>query len=119
MWKRLKLLLESKVSKSQYLELQHQLGKEPNPEKCPPDFNDLPSSVQSAIQIYNKLGDRVGETFLGKDYTLLATYKSLDMLPKYDLDLFMEALLILDEYYIDKSRTTLQNELKKSSKKKK
>lgn len=41
------------------------------------------------------------------------------MLPKYDLDLFMEALLILDEYYIDKSRTTLQNELKKSSKKKK
>lgn len=62
------------MDKKQYLMMCEQLNKEPNPEEMPADFNEFPSIVQDAIQIYSILPDvweGFGGTFLGKDYSIL------------------------------------------------
>ena len=43
---------DSGMSKTRYLEMQEQLGREPDPEKCPPGIEDFPEVVINAIQIY-------------------------------------------------------------------
>ena len=48
-----------------------QTGEEIDWERCPPDVEDFPESVHTAIQIFNTLGDRVYPDvgFTGKDFT--------------------------------------------------
>lgn len=96
-----------------------QLGREPDLDKCPPDFTDLPWVVQEALQTYNKLGDRVADYYIGKDYSLLIALKSLGLLPETNIDLFMEALLIIDEYNITQARKAMEKEIAKTKRGKK
>ena len=68
------------MTKERYLEMEEQLGREPNPDNCPPGIEDFPDSVSESIQIFNYLGDRVYPEigYMGKDYTnlpILIIYK--------------------------------------------
>ena len=60
------------MTRDRYLEMCEQLGKEPNPDEIPPDFEDFPEIVSYAIQAFNLMGDRIYPDigYIGKDYTV-------------------------------------------------
>lgn len=80
------------------------MGKDPNPDEMPPEFEDLPYIAQVALVVFNRLGDRVASEigYLGKDYTTLPIY--LDLHPEIeDKEFFIEILLWLDNRVLKKS----------------
>jgi len=89
------------MNKERYLEVCAQLGKEPDLDKMPPDFSDLPPVVQEALHIFNLLGDRIAADigYLGKDYSLLPVY----LADIEDKELFLEVLSWMDNKVIKKS----------------
>lgn len=94
-----------------------QLNKEPVEAECPPGFEDLPRALQQAIEVFNKLGDRVYPDigYLGKDYTSLEIY--MEIMQIQDRELFMEALLRLDAALIKKSAEDLKKARQAATKK--
>jgi len=92
---------DAKMNKERYLEVCAQLGKEPDLDKMPPDFSDLPPVVQEALHIFNLLGDRIAADigYLGKDYSLLPVY----LADIEDKELFLEVLSWMDNKVIKKS----------------
>jgi hypothetical protein len=120
LWQRIDLWQrhnESGMSKDKYLEMQEQLGREPDIEKCPPGIEDMPDVFLDAINIYNSLGDRIYPEigYIGKDFTnlpiLLGVYK-ID-----NIDLLMEILSRLDGHAIKKSSEHLKREYDKLKRK--
>ena len=97
--------------------MQEQLGRDPNPDKCPPGIEDFPDIFIDAINIYNSLGDRVYPDigYVGKDYTnlpiLINVYK-ID-----NIDLLMEILSRLDSHAIKKSSERMKREYDKLKRK--
>jgi len=61
------------MTKDQYLRMVEQTGEEIDWDRCPPDIEDFPPIVHTAVTMYNNLGDRVYSDvgFIGKDYTNL------------------------------------------------
>lgn len=109
MWERLEKWqnnLEQGMSKAKYLLLQEQLGREPDPAKCPPDWDDFPATVQQAIAVFNTLGDRIVADigYLGKDYSLLPAYLE----DVEDRELFLEVLAWLDSKVVAKSQAEMK-----------
>lgn len=98
------------MTKDKYLLICDQLGQEPSEEKCPPDFSDFPVTLQQAIEVFNKLGDRVYPEigYMGKDYSSLDIH--MRVAGVYDEELFLEALVRLDSHLIKKS----SDEMKKA-----
>lgn len=96
------------MTKDKYLLICEQLGQEPSEEKCPPDFSDFPETLQQAIEVFNKLGDRVYPEigYMGKDYTSLDIH--MRVAGVYDEELFLEALVRLDSHLIKKSSEELK-----------
>ena len=100
------------MSKDQYLEMMDQMGEEPDWEKCPPDWEDFPEVVLSALNIFNTMGDRVFPEigYIGKDYTnfefILEHYK----VEKHNKDITLETILHLDSRAIEKSQRQLKAE---------
>lgn len=96
------------MTKERYLTLCEQMGTQPDEKKCPPDFSDFPDSVQQAILVFNRLGDRtypdVG--YLGKDYTSLDLHMRVNHIENEDL--FLETLVRLDSYLIKRSGEQLK-----------
>ena len=93
-----------------------QTGEEIDWERCPPDFDDFPESVQTAVEIFYSLGDRIyGDVgFTGKDYT------NLDILYKYhkieeqeQKDWVFEILIFLERRHIQKSQEQIKSEMDK------
>ena len=85
-----------------------QLGKEPDPDKCPPDLDDLPEPMVKAIIIFNMLGDRVVPDvgYLGKDYTALPVFMKAHAVTSEKI--FLETLARLDAQLIKKSGEQLK-----------
>jgi malate/lactate dehydrogenase len=94
-----------------------QLGKEPDPAKMPPDVDDFPPIVVSALYVYNCLGDRVYPDigFVGKDYTSLPLYIKTESIE--NIDLFLEILLDLESRAINHSQKELKREREKLKRK--
>lgn len=120
MWKRLETFyknLEQKHTAERYFEICEHLGREPDPDKIPPEWGDFPESVQVAINIYNTLGDRVvGDIgFLGKDYTLLDNLMEVYLVD--DFELTLDIILWLEARMIKKSSEAMQKEHEKIKKK--
>lgn len=106
MWKRLEKWqnnLELGMTKDKYLAMVEQLGQEPSEAKCPPDYEDFPLPLQQAIEVFNRLGDRVVADigFLGKDYTALPIH--MEAVGVVEKQLFLEALVRLDANMIKRS----------------
>ena len=97
------------------MKIQEQLGREPNMDKCPPDWEDFPPVVQRAISVFNTLGDRIVADigYLGKDYSLLPAY--LDDVE--DKELFLEVLAWLDSKIVAKSQSEMKKARDKASRK--
>lgn len=105
--------LDVKMTQERYLSMCEQLGKDPNPEEMPPDWEDFPLDVQIAISIFNTLGDRVYPEigYVGKDYTNLPVL--IDIHGVEDRDLLMEVLTFLDSRAIKQSSEKMKAEYDK------
>ena len=60
--------------------MMEQTGEEIDWKKCPPDMEDFPPSIHTALNIYNSMNNRVYPDvgYVGKDYT---NFKFLLLLP--------------------------------------
>jgi hypothetical protein len=96
------------MTKDKYLTLCEQMGQAPSEDKCPPDFEDFPTPVQQAIEIFNKLGDRVYPDigYMGKDYTPINLH--MEVAGVTEKDIFLETLIRLDSFMIKKSAEQLK-----------
>ena len=61
------------MTKDQYLRMVEQTGEEIDWDRCPPDIEDFPKVVHTAMNIFNSLGDRIYADvgYIGKDFTNL------------------------------------------------
>lgn len=109
--------LDSKMTRERYLSMCEQLGKEPNPDEIPPDWDDFPEQVQIAVGIFNTLGDRAYPEigYIGKDYTNLPIL--IDIYGVEDIELLMDVLSFLDSRAIQKSSENLKKEYEKLKRK--
>ena len=105
------------MTKDKYLTLCEQMGQEPVEEKCPPDFEDFPPPVQQAIEVFNKLGDRVLPDigYLGKDYTSLKLH--MEVAGVDNKEIFLETLIRLDSSMIKRSADQMKKARDKMKKK--
>lgn len=96
------------MTKDKYLTMVEQLGQEPSEEKCPPGFEDFPVPTQQAIEVFNKLGDRVYPDigYMGKDYTALDLH--MEVVGVYNKEIFLETLIRLDASMIKRSADQLK-----------
>ena len=88
-----------------------QTGEEIDWERIPPDMEDFPNSVHTAIQIYNSLGDRIYPEvgFIGKDFTNLDLFFNLHYVKEQtEKDYIMELLLLLDAQSIKQSQEQIK-----------
>lgn len=95
-----------------------QTGQEIDWEKCPPDLEDFPDIILTAIEIYNNLGDRVYPDigFIGKDFTNLPLMFKLHYIIEEEEDYLMDLLLLLDKEQIKQSQEQIKaahNKIKK------
>jgi hypothetical protein len=90
-----------------------QTGEEIDWEKCPPEMEDFPDSVHTAINIYNSLGERVYPDigFIGKDFTNLSLLYKNYYIEEYEEDWLFELLLFLDSYNIKESQQRIKSEM--------
>ena len=98
------------MTRDRYLEMCEQLGKEPDPNEIPPDWEDFPEIVQYALNTYNSLGDRMYPDigYIGKDYTNLPYF--IDLYNIEDKEFFLEILSWLDSRAIEQSRKAIKRE---------
>lgn len=113
LWKRIEEWHQhsaSGMSKERYIAIQEELGKEVNVEKCPPGIEDFPEIVIDALNIYDRLGNRVYPDvgYVGKDFTNLPIYLKLYQID--NVELLMEILSRLDAHAIK----TSQQEIKRA-----
>lgn len=107
------------ISKEKYLALMEQLGKEPDPDKMPLDYSDLCSDCQIALNIYNRLGNRVyGDVgFTGKDFSLLPIL--IEVFEITNKDYLINLLNVLDSFNINQSQKAIKKMLDDIKNKKK
>lgn len=105
------------MTKDRYLTMCEQLGKEPDPEEMPPDYEDFPDIVIYALNVYSMLNDRILPDigYLGKDYTNLPIY--IETLGIDNKELFLEILDTLDSSAVEQSREMLKREREKLKRK--
>jgi hypothetical protein len=109
--------LDTGMTKDKYLEVCEQLGQEPVQSRCPPDWEDFPEIVVSALNVFNSLGDRIYPEigYVGKDYTNLRIFMSLYNIE--DTDFFLELIGWLDSRAIKKSSENIKKEYDKLKRK--
>ena len=87
------------------------MGEEPDWEKCPPDWEDLPDLTLAAMNIYHSLGNRVYPEigYVGKDFTNLQLLFNLHGIKtKAEIDWQMEILLFLENRTIEESQQKIK-----------
>ena len=106
------------MTRDRYFMMCEQLGKEPDPEEIPPDWEDFPDIVVEDMTVFSMLGDRIMADigFVGKDFTNLPHY--IDIYNIQDKELFLEILVFLESRAIDQSRETMKKERDKLKRKK-
>jgi hypothetical protein len=105
------------MTKERYLTMCEQLGKEPNSEEIPPEWEDFPPFVQTALNIFNQLGDRVYPEigYIGKDYTNLPVL--MEVYGIDDTEYLLELLGWIDSRAIKASSEQLKKEYDKLKRK--
>ena len=92
-----------------------QTGEEIDWEKCPPEIEDFPDSIFTALNIYHSLGNRIYPDigYVGKDYTNLHILYDNYFVKKHEEDWLFELLLFLDERAIEESQKRMKSEMDK------
>ena len=91
--------------------MMEQTGEEIDWDKCPPDAEDFPESVGTAINIYNNLGDHVYSDvgFIGKDFTMLELlFSSYGLVHRAEKDWALELLIFMQNLSIDNSQRQIK-----------
>ena len=88
-------------------------------ERCPPEAEDFPESVLTAINIFNSLGDRIyGDVgYIGKDLTNLNFILDMYKIEEHEKDWQFELLIFLDRRAIKASQKQIKAEYDKIKKK--
>jgi hypothetical protein len=96
-----------------------QTGEEIDWERCPPDLEDFPESVYTALNIYHSMGSRVQADigYIGKDFTNLSLLYKFYYIEEYEKDWIFELLLFLDEREIKESQKRMKREMDKIKRK--
>ena len=107
------------MTRERYFEMQEQMNLEPDIDKIPPDWEDMPEVVLDAVQIFNRLGDRVYPEigYIGKDYTLLGSLLGAYKVEENEKDFLRELLDWLDARAIKKAAEQLKREYDKIKRK--
>jgi len=107
------------MTKDQYLRMVEQTGEEIDWERCPPDMDDFPDSVHTALTIYNSLGDKIFADvgFTGKDFTNLSFLYDNYYVEKHEKDWIFEILLYIDSHNIKASQAAIKAQYDKIKKK--
>ena len=107
------------MTKDQYLRMVEQTGEEIDWERCPPDEEDFPDSILTALNIYYSLGNRIyGDVgYVGKDFTNLPLLYDLYKVQEYQKDWIFELLLFLDNRAIEESQRRMKAEYDKIKRK--
>jgi len=121
MWSRLKKFFDvadQKITADKYFEICEQLGQEPDPERIPVEWADLPELTRDSINIFNTLGDRIVADigYLGKDYSNLGNL--LDAYKIEDVALALDIIFWLDSRAIKQSQDHMKREREKLKRKK-
>ena len=105
------------MTRERYLKMCEQLGKEPDENEIPPDWEDFPEIAVQAINTFSALGDRVYPDigYMGKDFTNLPYY--IEMHGIKDTELFLEILTYLESRAIGTSQEQLKREKDKLKRK--
>ena len=111
--------LDQGLSQDRYFEMQEQMGQPIEESKMPLAIDDFPDIVIIAINVFNRLGDRVYPEigYIGKDYTNLKLYMNIQGIEKEQTDFFLEILEWLDARAIKKSAEQLKREYDKMKRK--
>ena len=96
-----------------------QTGEEIDWDRCPPDIEDFPDSIYTALNIYNSLGIRVQADigYIGRDFTNLNILYDFYYIEEYEKDWIFELLLFLDEREIKESQKRMKAEMDKIKRK--
>lgn len=108
------------MSKDQYLRMVEQTGEEIDWDRCPPELNDFPDSIHTAVEIYTSLTDRVyGDVgYTGKDFTNLKfLYELYYIKEQSEKDWIFEILLFLDRREIKESQRQIKAQVDKAKRK--
>ena len=100
------------MSKQQYLDMCEQMGEEPDWDKCPPDWEDFPEIVITAVNIFHSLGERIyGDVgYIGKDYTNLNLLLSHYQVEEHNREFVLDTILILESRAITNAQRKLKAE---------
>ena len=99
------------MSKEQYLRMCEQTGQEIDWDRCPPEGEDFPESVVTALNIYYSLGNRIFPDigYVGKDFTNLKyLYNTYYIQDKIQQDWIFELLLYLDGRSVEDSQKRIK-----------
>jgi hypothetical protein len=107
------------LTQERYFEMQEQMGLEVEVEKMPLAVEDFPDIVINALNVFNRLGDRIYPDigYIGKDFTNLKLYQKVYGIEEDD-DFFLEVIEWLDARAIKKSAEQLKREYDKMKRKK-
>ena len=96
-----------------------QTGEEIDWERCPPDLEDFPESVYTALNIFHSMGSRVQADigYIGKDFTNLSLLYKFYYIEEYEKDWIFELLLFLDGREIKESQKRMKREMDKIKRK--
>ena len=111
--------LDTGMTSERYFEMQEQMGLEIEEDRIPPSMEDFPEIVTNALQLFNRLGDRVYPEigYIGKDYTNLKLYMNVYRIEEEDKDFLLEIIEWLDARAIKKSQEQLKREYDKMKRK--
>jgi len=101
--------------------MQEQMNQPIDEEKIPPTMDDFPEEVNIAMDIFNRMGDRVFPDigYIGKDFTNLNLYLDIYGVEKQtEKDFILEIIEWLDARAIKKSSEQLKREYDKMKRKK-
>jgi hypothetical protein len=92
-----------------------QTGEEIDWEKCPPEVEDFPDSILTALNIFNSLGARLYPDigYVGRDFTNLNKLYEIYLVEKHEEDWLFELLLFLDDRAIEESQKRMKSEMDK------
>ena len=97
-----------------------QTGEEIDWDKCPPDQEDFPDSIITALNIFYTLGDRVYPDvgFVGKDYTNLNfLYNYYGVEDKFEKEWIWELIHMIESETIKESQKQIKAAMDKIKRK--
>lgn len=99
---------QNPISKDQLLEMYEGREDKIPQNRIPPDLEDFPVDIQKAILCFGKFQDRLVPDigYTGKDFSLFHLIADLEHVE--DRSLFLEGLLQLDSFYIEKNNKDME-----------